>query len=167
MMSKVEKKRGLEMIFKRNEGLTLLEVLAAIGILSFGLLAVATMQGTSIKGNSQAMGTTEGITLAQDQIEELMRLPYNDANLADTDGDGTDANPDADGANDNGGDYGLNDTGAAADHNPPDVGRYQIYYNIAVGVPIGNVKTVRVIVVWTDRGVQKNSTVDFMKSDII
>jgi Tfp pilus assembly protein PilV len=167
MMFKVEKKRGLEMILKRNGGLTVLEVLAAIAILSFGLLAVATMQGSSIKGNSQAIGTTEGITVAQDQIEKLLRLPYNDANLTDVDGDGTDANPDADGANDNGGDYGLNDIDAAADSPTVQVGRYFVSYNIAVGVPIGNVKTVRVIVRWEDRGVWKSASVDFMKSDII
>ena len=157
---------GLTLI--RDRGLTILEVLVAIAILSFGILAIATMQASSIKGNSQAISITEGITLAQSQMEALMRLPYNDANLADTDGDGTDANPDANGANDNGGDYGLNDTGAVdADHNPPDVGRYQIYYNVAVGVPVGNVKTIRVIVLWTDRGAQKKASVDFMKSDII
>jgi hypothetical protein len=47
------------------------------------------------------------------------------------------------------------------------VGRYEIYYNIAVAVPIGMVKTVRVIVEWEDRGRQKNATADLMKADII
>jgi prepilin-type N-terminal cleavage/methylation domain-containing protein len=151
-----------------DRGLTIIEVLAAIAILSFGILAVATMQASSIKGNSQAIGITEGITVAQGQVEQLLRLPYNNASLADTDNDGTDTSPDPDyGFNDNGGDYGLNDTGADADFNPPNVGRYQIYYNVAVDVPIGKVKTVRVIVLWTDRGVQKSASVDFMKSDII
>jgi len=155
-----------------NQGFTLLEVLAAIAILSFGLLAVATMQGSSIKGNSQAIGTTESITVAQDQIEKLLRLPYNHGDLADTDGDGTDATPDPDGANDNGGDYGLNDTvdealNIIADKSDLSDPRYEIYWNIAVDVPIGMVKTVRVIVRWEDRGVWKNAKVDFMKSDII
>ena len=63
--------------------------------------------------------------------------------------------------------FGLDDTGAAADKNPPDVGRYEIYYNIAVDEPIANVKTIRIIVLWEDRGAQKNATVDFMKADII
>jgi prepilin-type N-terminal cleavage/methylation domain-containing protein len=155
-----------------NQGFTLLEVLAAIAILSFGLLAVATMQGSSIKGNSQAIGTTEGITVAQDQIEKLLRLPYNDADLDDIDGDGTDANPDPDGANDNGCCYGLDDTvdgalNVIADKSDLSDPRYKIYWNIAVDVPIGRVKTVRVIVLWEDRGVWKNAKVDFMKSDII
>jgi hypothetical protein len=47
------------------------------------------------------------------------------------------------------------------------VGRYKIYYNIAVDEPIANVKTIRIIIVWTDRGAQKNTAVDFMKADII
>jgi prepilin-type N-terminal cleavage/methylation domain-containing protein len=169
MMFKVEKKRGFEMILKRNEGLTLLEVLAAVAILSFGLLAVATMQGSSIKGNSQAIGTTEAITLAQGKVEELMRLPYNHADLTDTDNDGTSQDANDDGIDEVGPDlnFGLDDTDAAADHNPPDVGRYKIYYNIAVDEPIANVKTIRIIVLWEDRGAQKNAPVDFMKADII
>ena len=150
------------MIFKRNEGLTLLEVLAAIAILSFGLLAVATMQGSSIKGNSQAIGTTEAITLAQDKVEEMMRLPYDHATL----GDGV-------GTND--GLAGLNDDLANSDQQDPNnpiqvggVGReFNLYWNVAVDQPIANVKTIRIIIVWTDRGAQKSAVVDFMKADII
>jgi prepilin-type N-terminal cleavage/methylation domain-containing protein len=165
MMFKVEKKRGLKMIFKRNEGLSLLEVLAAIAILSFGLLAVATMQGSSIKGNSQAIGTTEAITLAQDKVEELMRLSYNDADLTDTDNDGTSQDADDDGDDDDGDNFGLDDT-AGADRSEAN-GRYTLYWNIAVDEPIANVKTIRIIVEWSDRGAQKNAVVDFMKADII
>jgi len=179
MMFKVEKKRGLEMIFTRNEGLTLLEVLAAVAILSFGLLAVATMQGSSIKGNSQAIGTTEAITLAQDKVEELMRLPYNDPANAndplDDNGNGTNQDADDDGDDDDGGNFGLDDTvdGALiviADESEPNVGsngRYTLYWNIAVDEPIANVKTIRIIVLWEDRGAQKSAVVDFMKADII
>jgi type IV pilus assembly protein PilV len=146
-----------------------LEVLAAVAILSFGLLAVATMQGSSIKGNSQAIGTTEAITLAQGKLEELMRLSYNHADLTDTDNDGTSQDANDDGVDEVGPDlkFGLDDIDAAADHNPPNVGRYKIYYNIAVDEPIVNVKTIRIIVLWEDRGAQKNATVDFMKTDII
>jgi prepilin-type N-terminal cleavage/methylation domain-containing protein len=175
-MFKVEKKRGLKMIFKRNEGLSLLEVLAAIAILSFGLLAVATMQGSSIKGNSQAIGTTEAITLAQDKVEELMRLSYNDADLTDTDNDGTSQDANDDGVDEVGPDlnFGLNDTEdgggtVIADRSELKVNgsRYDLYWNIAVDEPIANVKTIRIIVEWSDRGAQKSAVVDFMKADII
>ncbi|MCG6944439.1 MAG: prepilin-type N-terminal cleavage/methylation domain-containing protein [Deltaproteobacteria bacterium] len=156
-----------------NQGLTLLEVLAAVAILSFGLLAVATMQGSSIRGNAQAIGTTEAITLAQDKLEELMRLPYNDADLADTDNDGTSQDANDDGIDEVGPDlnFGLNDTvdggGTVIADNSEVNGRYTLYWNIAVDEPIVNVKNVRIIVVWTDRGAQKNATVDFMKTNII
>ena len=161
------------MILKRNEGLTLLEVLAAVAILSFGLLAVATMQGSSIKGNSQAIGTTEAITLAQDKLEELMRLPYSDADLTDTDNDGTSQDANDDGIDEVGPDlnFGLDDTvdggGTVIADNSEVNGRYTLYWNIAVDEPIVNVKTIRIIVLWEDRGEQKNATVDFMKTDII
>lgn len=135
-----------------NHGLTILEILAAIAILSFGLLAIATMQASSIKGNSQAIDTTEAMTLAQDKVEELMRLTYDHSDLDDDDGDGT---------------GGLNDTSGADGSEPGADSRYTVYWNIAENQPIVNVKTVRVIVVWTYRGTQKTATVEFMKSEII
>ncbi len=155
---------------KKEAGFTLMEILIAIAILAFGLLAVATMQAWSIKGNSQAIGITEGITVAQDKIEEFIGLDYNHIDLRDTDNDGTtqDTAPD-DGVDDDGGNFGLdNTTGAgtaAADHTDS-YGRYNIYWNVAVDEPINNVKTIRVIVEWTDRLATKRATVDFMKADI-
>ena len=170
---------GLTLI--SNRGLTILEVLAAVGILAFGLLAIATMQASSIKGNSQAIGTTEAINLAQGKVEELMRLPYNDP--ADNDdplddfcvfngaSNGTNQDADDDGDDDDGGNFGLDDVvdgggNIIADESEVN-GRYTLYWNVAVDEPIRNVKTVRIIVVWTDRGAEKRATVDFMKSDII
>ena len=156
-----------------NQGLTLLEVLAAVAILSFGLLAVATMQGSSIKGNSQAIGTTEAITLAQGKLEALMRLPYSHADLTDTDNDGTSQDANDDGIDEVGADlnFGLNDTvdgGGTVIADKSEVnGRYTLYWNIAVDQPIANVKTIRIIVLWEDRGAQKNATADLMKTDII
>lgn len=155
---------------KKEAGFTLMEILIAIAILAFGLLAVATMQAWSIKGNSQAIGITEGITLAQDKIEEFISLDYNHTDLSDTDNDGTtqDTAPD-DGVDDDGGNFGLdNTTGAgtaAADHTDS-YGRYNIYWNVAVDEPINNIKTIRVIVEWPDRLATKRVTVDFMKADI-
>ena len=151
---------GLTLI--NNRGLTLLEVLVAIAILSFGLLAIATMQASSIKGNSQAIGLTEAITLAQDKVEELMRLPYDDATLDD-------------GAGTNDGVAGLDDNRANSDQqdpsNPVQVGGsgrdFYLYWNVAVNQPINNVKTVRIVVEWQERGRWRNATVDYMKADII
>jgi type IV pilus assembly protein PilV len=180
-MLKGKNKPGFILKSIGSRGLTLLEVLAAIAILAFGLLAIATMQATSVKGNSQAIGITEAVSLAQDRVEYLMRLPYDHADLTDKtpfNGTGQDAlpvTPDlaGDGVDDDGGNFGLDDTvdgggNPIADVYQPMVdGRYNIYWNIAVDEPINNVKTVRIIVVWTDRGTEKRAVVDFMKSNII
>jgi type IV pilus assembly protein PilV len=68
---------------KKDEGFTLIEVLIAISIFAFGLLAVATMQLSAIRVNSTAGQITTRITWAQDKIEELMALPYSDPWLED------------------------------------------------------------------------------------
>jgi type IV pilus assembly protein PilV len=68
---------------KKDEGFTLIEVLIAISIFAFGLLAVATMQLSAIRVNSTAGQITTRITWAQDKIEELMALPYSDPLLED------------------------------------------------------------------------------------
>ena len=57
-----------------NKGFTLIEILIAICILGFGLLATAQMQAMAIKGNAFANKTTMGSTLAQNKMEELRGL---------------------------------------------------------------------------------------------
>ena len=154
-----------------SQGLTILEVLAAVAILSFGILAVASMQASSIKGNAQAIGTTEAITLAQDKVEYLMRLAYDHADLTDTDNDGTDEDADDDGDDDDGDNFGLDDTVDGGGTVIADLaeanGRYTLYWNIAVDEPIENVKTVRILVLWSERGAERRAVMDFMRSEII
>lgn len=63
---------------KRNQeqGFTLIEVLFAVAVLSFGLLAVSSLQGSAIRGNLMALDRTEAVAWAQNQVESLMALPY-------------------------------------------------------------------------------------------
>ena len=162
---------------KKEEGYTLVEVLIALGILGFGLLAVATMQVTAIKTNSRASNMSEGLTLAQAKLEELMNLPYTALN--DKDGDGTNQDADDNGTDDNGGNFGLDATADPADeclNDPvsdgfwPDpwdcTARYRLFWNVAVDEPATNSKTIRVIVVWTERGKNKRISLDFVKTDL-
>jgi prepilin-type N-terminal cleavage/methylation domain-containing protein len=62
-------------------GFTLIEVLIVMAIFSTGILAVAAMQMTSTKGNASARRMTEATALAEKQIENLMQLPYDHADL--------------------------------------------------------------------------------------
>ncbi len=60
----------------RQSGFTILEVMIAISILAIGLLAVFSGQNMAIRGNDRASHLTEGMTLAQDRMEELLASPY-------------------------------------------------------------------------------------------
>jgi type IV pilus assembly protein PilV len=62
----------------RQGGFTILEVMIAISILAIGLLAVFSTQTRSIRANTNANRLTEGMTLAQDRMEELLALSYDD-----------------------------------------------------------------------------------------
>jgi prepilin-type N-terminal cleavage/methylation domain-containing protein len=74
---------------RNDEGYTLIEMLIAIAILSIGLLAVATMQISSIRVNDTARRMTRRATIAQDRLEYIVSLKYTHAVLtsgAHTDG---------------------------------------------------------------------------------
>ena len=66
---------------KDPEGFTLIEILIAMTVLMVGLLAIAAMQVSAIRVNSTALSITERATMAQDKLEELVALPYNDSSL--------------------------------------------------------------------------------------
>ena len=124
----------------KEKGFTLLEVLIAISIFSIGILAVGTMQISSIGGNASARMHTEAATWAADRAERLMALPYDHADL------------DA-----------ANNPHAATEGD----GVHNIQWNVADNTPISNTKTIRVIVTWNARGGQKSVFIDYIKADTI
>ena len=136
---------------KRQEGFTILEVLVAISILAVGLLAVASMQVAGMHTNAQAKNVTEGINWAQDKLEELIALPYDDPNnrgLHDVDNDGA---------------LGLGNTGGTADYSETR-GIFVIYWNIAEDTPVTSSKYIRVIATWPDKGITKRVLLNYIKS---
>lgn len=142
-----------------EKGFTLLEVIISISILTIGLLAVASMQVSAIRGNASAYGITEATSWASDQVEKLMVLPYNHSEMVDTDEDGTDEDVNGDGVDDDGGSFGLEHAAATtADHHLTR-GKYTVYWNIAVDADADDTKTVNVIVTWTDHGIQKRVSI--------
>jgi type IV pilus assembly protein PilV len=68
---------------RNEEGFSLLEVLTAIVIISFGLIGVAGMQVVATRTNTTANTLTRATTIVQDTIEELLAVPFGNPNLND------------------------------------------------------------------------------------
>ena len=141
---------------KKETGFTIVELMVAIVVFSIGLLAVSSMQVGAIKCNSTANGITQGATWAENQVERLIGLAYNDPELTDTDGDGTNQDGDNDGDDDDGGNFGLDDNDTATADNFVTRGDYTVYWNVAENVIINNTKAVNIIVTWTELGALKS-----------
>jgi type IV pilus assembly protein PilV len=124
-----------------EKGFTLLEVIVAISILTFGLLAVASMQMTAIRGNYNASNITEATTVAQDRLENLMGLLYSDPLL--------------DPGND------------LSDPAPPSPSGYTITYDVLDNNPMMNTRLIAVTVQWQDKGVQKQSVLTCVKPQVL
>lgn len=60
----------------KASGFTLLEVLIAVMIIGVGFMAAASMQGTSVSGNSRSAYMTAATYLAEDKLEELRNTDY-------------------------------------------------------------------------------------------
>lgn len=73
-----------------KNGFTMIEVLVGLVILAIGLLAIAGLQITSVKGNSFSSNLTQASVLAQDRLEILRNLDWAHADLnAGTHNEGT------------------------------------------------------------------------------
>ena len=113
---------------KGEQGFTLLEVIIAISILTFGLLAVASMQISAIRGNALAGGVTEGTSWASDKMEELISLPYTHADLA---------------------------TGNHQEPTSTSPPGFTITWDVAENTPLNDTKTITLTVTWTEQGAGK------------
>ena len=127
-----------------EEGFTLLEVIAAISILTFGLLGVASMQTTSMRTNFTADRLTEGTIWAQDKLEELMALPNTDSDLS----EGSHGPQTV---------FSANNTYTIA---------WDVVDNVDPGSPVDNAKLITVRVTWQDKGVTKETRLDCIRSQL-
>lgn len=143
------------MKMKSNAGFTLVEVVIALGVLAFGIMAMFGLQALSIRGNADANGVTTRATLSADRIEAIIPSSYQSNDFRDNDNDGTNQDPDHNGTDNDGGNYGLDDIGVAADGSRVTAdGRHNVFWNVAVDYPADNAKTVNVITVDNASGKQ-------------
>jgi prepilin-type N-terminal cleavage/methylation domain-containing protein len=67
---------------RREAGLTLVEMLIAVALLGIVLLGIAPLFIMSVRTNYSAYEYTSIHNLARDRLEQLMNLPFNDAQMA-------------------------------------------------------------------------------------
>jgi prepilin-type N-terminal cleavage/methylation domain-containing protein len=65
-----------------ERGVTLIELLVALALLAFVLLGITPLFMASVKSNFSANEYTSIHVLARDRLEQLMNLPFTDAQLA-------------------------------------------------------------------------------------
>ncbi|MGL1931575.1 MAG: prepilin-type N-terminal cleavage/methylation domain-containing protein [Desulfotalea sp.] len=68
-----------------SKGFTLIEVVVAMGVLSFGILAMFVMQSTGIRGNSKANQLTSDVLFASDLLEVIIAQDSSNPPFSDTD----------------------------------------------------------------------------------
>lgn len=129
---------------KNQQGFSLIEAMIAMVILSIGLLAVGLMQIGAMKGNTNALSRSDGVAMAQSQMDTLRSLPLNDPLLNDNGG-----------ALDDGRDVGAGFDDALADQSLGVVfgmngQNYTIFWNVNDDAATGT-KTVRLFTYWTDQ----------------
>lgn len=144
-----------------NEGFTLVEVLVSAAIFAIGFLAIAQLQMTAIHGNRTARGTTEALSLMQSKIDSLRLLPINHPDLDDNNGGILGEPNDVTLTTD------IGDPGAA--HADPRVTAYgnvyQVFWNVAEDQPVAGLRTVRVIVAWSE-GNDRRVFTDIVRSSV-
>jgi type IV pilus assembly protein PilV len=138
-------------ICNSQAGLTLVEVLVALTILSVGLLGVALMQITSISGNTFSREMAVATELGQDMLEKLNALSYEDTAITGSASPGT-AHPTATDVS-NGLAVGAG-TNNIIDERGLTVGPtiYTRTWNVIDNAPATNMKTITVTVSWTEKG---------------
>ena len=149
----------------QDKGFSLIEVLVATTIFAVGLLAVASMQLTSVTGNFSARSATESVFLAQEKAEELFSLPYNHNDLiSDWDGDG---NIEIELVEDLDGDGVIEGDDVHAQIVTSVDGNYTYRWVISDEIALTNTKTITLDVQYSRGSQNKQTRMIFAKADVL
>jgi type IV pilus assembly protein PilV len=61
---------------KSKEGFTLIEIMIALVVLSIGLIALAGLQMSAMRGNTLSKRMTTAVSIANARIEQIKNMPY-------------------------------------------------------------------------------------------
>ena len=61
-----------------NAGFTLVESMLTLAIMAVGLLALAGLQITALRGNALSRSMTTAVSIAEQRLEQLKNTPYSD-----------------------------------------------------------------------------------------
>jgi type IV pilus assembly protein PilV len=144
----------------RSQGFTMIEVLIALTIFSFGILAVTALQVSTTRANSTAANVTANMTWAVDRVEEFMALPYGHADLSAGNHSVSAGNlaMDTDGI-DNNSDGQIDEAG--------ETGNIVIEWTVIDDMPVNRTKTIQITLRRTDAWGQKSVTLTQVVPEII
>ncbi len=123
---------------RRTAGMTLVEIMVSLVVLAFGLLGVAALQVRAITESSGGQHLSTASALARNRVEELSRLAWDAAVLADS-----------------GGNWGGDEVLPVAD----EVFTRSERVSNDVAAPDTQVKAIEVRVTWSDEKRQNRSVV--------
>ncbi|WAC06331.1 MAG: prepilin-type N-terminal cleavage/methylation domain-containing protein [Thermodesulfobacteriota bacterium] len=128
----------------KEKGFTLVELMIAVVVLAIGILGLIGLQVAAMNGNLSANKMTTAMTLAQDEIEQLKRLPLTNGALTDAGNNDKLTSP-ANAASFEHTDANnpINESGENTG-----LGGYYRFWNVADDTPTQGAKTVVVFVFW-------------------
>jgi len=152
---------------QNQQGFSLIEAMIAMVILSVGLMAVGLMQIGAMKGNTNALGRSDGVAMAQSVMDTLRCLPLDDDALTDVDAanvnldDGRSVGnnaPVAANAGHQSGELLPTDaiTGTVTGANGQ---QYTIFWNVDEDTPVVGARTIRLFTYWNDQKFGRNRAI--------
>ncbi len=142
----IEAMKRIKRIHHRSKGFSLVEVMMAVFVLSIGIVAVTSMQVTSLRQGDNARRSTLDAVNAGICLEQILAMPYNHALLSDTDSAFRPSNPDH-------GPYSIEDYGGT------------IEWEICDNFPSSNIKRITVTIRRsTQKGFMHTVSYEYLKA---